>query len=225
MGFAHAQEIEKEAVLFAKEVRKANKLLGTLSGSVDQLPSKKMYSGQQIDDQKARFKKIATVAATRVETMRDLLVNWNFFIETKDEAERLPESFHLDETDFVHGLPKVLLCFLHMAEQVVAKPPRPSDVTHSTELAKLFNQFSALVELASKLLERIEECTEKTPAQEEVWEQRSRLKRVQARAKEMASKQDHLGVCWRSMDASAVEDNLDFQPLVTFLHFYGECYA
>ena len=60
-----------------------------------------MYSGQQIDDQKARFfylfeifshkngflskrfKKIATVAATRVETMRDLLVNWNFFIETK----------------------------------------------------------------------------------------------------------------------------------------------
>ena len=37
--------------------------------------------------------------------------------------------------------------------------------------------------------------------------------------------QDHLGVCWRSMDASAVEDNLDFQPLVTFLHFYGECYA
>ena len=31
----------------------------------------------------ARFKKIATVAATRVETMRDLLVNWNFFIETK----------------------------------------------------------------------------------------------------------------------------------------------
>ena len=95
------------------------------------------------------------MAATRVETMRDLLVNWNFFIETKvvssspicakfggqkchlclfvcwllqlvkdvhfqDEAERLaetvratfsleklPESFHLDETDFVHGLPKV----------------------------------------------------------------------------------------------------------------------
>ena len=90
--------------------------------------------------------------------------------------EKLPESFHLDETDFVHGLPKVsrsfsifptyskllmnqtlntmfrksffsrnslrtsmddrfhptkvLLCFLHMAEQVVAKPPRPSDVTH-----------------------------------------------------------------------------------------------
>jgi len=237
-SFAHAQEIEKEAVLFAKEVRKANKLLGTLSGSVDQLPSKKMYSGQQIDDQKARFKKIATVAATRVETMRDLLVNWNFFLETKDEAERLaetvratfsleplPESFHLDETDFVHGLPKVVLCFLHMAEQVVAKPPRPSDVNRSTELATLFNQFSAVVELASKLLERIEECTEKTPAQEEVWEQRTRLKKVQGKAKEMAVKQDRLGACWKSMAVSAAEDNLDFQPLVSFLHFYGECYA
>ena len=37
--------------------------------------------------------------------------------------------------------------------------------------------------------------------------------------------QDRLGVCWKSMDMSAAEDNLDFQPLVSFLHFYGECYA
>ena len=253
----------------------------------------------------ARFKKIATVAATRVETMRDLLVNWNFFIETKVVSCRSwpicvnfweqkchlslfaccllhtcprcscsgrsrtscwdsegyvlswetswvvppgrdwlcpwssqsksflfnhPDLFEIaDEPDFEHNFSKVtfsnsvcttmgdhshptkvLLCFLHMAEQVVAKPPRPSDVTHrwslyylhsvtsfdilinimktrsdhkdsskehrfliasitiliktatghqdyvynpwkslcSTELAKLFNQFSALVELA-----------------------------------------------------------------------------
>ena len=41
-------------IVSSYQVRKANKLLGTLSGSVDQLPSKKMYSGQQIDDQKAR---------------------------------------------------------------------------------------------------------------------------------------------------------------------------
>ena len=44
-------------LIFSWKVRKANKLLGTLSGSVDQLPSKKMYSGQQIDDQKARYAK------------------------------------------------------------------------------------------------------------------------------------------------------------------------
>ena len=35
-----------------------------------------------------RFKKIATVAATRVETMRDLLVNWNFFLETKVAVDK-----------------------------------------------------------------------------------------------------------------------------------------
>merc|ERR1719431_492115 len=168
--FAHAQEIEKQAVVFAKDVRKANKLLGALAASVENLPSKKMYSGQQIEDQKLRFKQIASVAASRVETTRDLLVNWSFFMETKDEGERLgetvrgmfalpplPESFHLDENDFVHGLPKVLLGFLHQGEQVVAGPPRPKDIQHSAELSTLFNQFCAVVELASKLLERIEE--------------------------------------------------------------------
>lgn len=237
-NFAHAQELEKEAVVFAKDVRKANKLLGSLTASVDTLPSKKMFSGQQIDDQKLRFKNIATVAATRVETTRDLLVNWNFFMETKGEAERLaetiratfsleplPESFTLDENDFVHGLPKVLLGWLHLAEQVVSAPPRPSDPVRSAELTKLFNQFCALVELASKLLERIEECTEKTPAQQEVWDQRARLKKVQSKARDMAGRQDKLGAYWTSLDVSMVKDDMDFQPLVSFLHFYGECYA
>ena len=81
--FEHAREIEKQAVLFAKEVRKANKLMQTLETSIEKLPDKKMWAGQQISEQKIRFKNIATVAATRVETMRDLLVNWNFFLETK----------------------------------------------------------------------------------------------------------------------------------------------
>lgn len=237
-NFAHAQEIERDSVVFAKDVRKANKLLGNLTGMVDNLPSKKMFSNQLIDDQKLRFKKIATVAATRVETTRELLVNWNFYVDIKGEAERLaetvratfslepiPEEFILDENDFVHGLPKVLLGCLHLAEQVVASPPRPSDLAHSIELAKLFNQFAAVVELASKLLERVEECTEKTPSQQEVWEQRARLKKVQGRARDMAGRQDKLGGHWQTMDLSSQTDNLDFQPLVTFLHFYGDCYA
>ena len=53
-NFAHAQEIERESVVFAKDVRKANKLLGNLTGMVDNLPSKKMFSNQLIDDQKLR---------------------------------------------------------------------------------------------------------------------------------------------------------------------------
>ena len=88
-NFEHAREIERGAVVFAKEVRRANKLLGTLEAGVEQLPDRKMWAGQQLDEQKLRFKNIATVAATRVETTRDLLVNWNFFLETKGESNNL----------------------------------------------------------------------------------------------------------------------------------------
>ena len=90
-----------------------------------------MYSGQQIDDQKARFfylfeifshkngflskrfKKIATVAATRVETMRDLLVNWNFFLETKVafNTEQYLETGFLSVQILVKFVPQVFqLC-------------------------------------------------------------------------------------------------------------------
>ena len=55
----------------------------TLEANIDKLHENKMWAGQQLQEQKLRFKNIATVAATRVETMRDLLVNWNFFMETK----------------------------------------------------------------------------------------------------------------------------------------------
>ena len=47
-NFDHAMEIEKQAVVFAKEVRKANKLMQTLENSVEQLPENKMWAGQQI---------------------------------------------------------------------------------------------------------------------------------------------------------------------------------
>ena len=90
-NFEHARDIERETVLFAKEVRKANKLLQQLEGSIENLPDKKMFANQQIQDQKVRFKNIATIAATRVETMRDLLVNWNFFIETKGDQSSQPQ--------------------------------------------------------------------------------------------------------------------------------------
>ena len=84
-NFEHAREIERNTVLFAKEVRRANKLLGGLEAMVEGLPDRRMWANQQLGEQKLRFKNIATVAATRVETMRDLLVNWNFFLETKGE--------------------------------------------------------------------------------------------------------------------------------------------
>lgn len=49
-NFDHAREIEKEAVLFAKEVRKANKLMQQLESSIERLPDRKMFANQQIQE-------------------------------------------------------------------------------------------------------------------------------------------------------------------------------
>ena len=103
-NFEHAREIERGAVVFAKEVRRANKLLGTLEAGVEQLPDRKMWAGQQLDEQKLRFKNIATVAATRVETTRDLLVNWNFFLETKGESNNLDDCIIVLTIPALHSI-------------------------------------------------------------------------------------------------------------------------
>ena len=115
-NFEHAREIERGAVVFAKEVRRANKLLGTLEAGVEQLPDRKMWASQQLDEQKLRFKNIATVAATRVETTRDLLVNWNFFLETKGESNNLDDCIIVLTTK-IHSIlihykcvPSLILC-------------------------------------------------------------------------------------------------------------------
>jgi len=237
-NFEHAREIERNSVVFAKEVRKANKLLSNLEGSIESLPDKKLFATQQIQDQKTRFRNIATIAATRVETMRDLLINWNFFMETKGEADRLTETtqkmfeleplsddFKIDENDFVHGLPKVLLGWVHLTESVLNKPPKPIDLDKSIALQDLFKKFCAVAELASKLLEKIEECTEKTPSHQEVWNQRLKMKKILEKSKELAGNLDKLCARWKSLNASESSDNIDFQPLMQFLDFYNECYA
>eukprot|EP00092_Neocalanus_flemingeri_P018077 GFUD01019564.1.p1 GENE.GFUD01019564.1~~GFUD01019564.1.p1 ORF type:complete len:410 (-),score=104.21 GFUD01019564.1:131-1360(-) len=237
-NFEHAREIERNTVVFAKEARKANKLLTNLEGSIDSLPDKKLFATQQIQDQKQRFRNIATIAATRVETMRDLLINWNFFIETKGEADRLSETtqkmfemeplsdeFKIDENDFVHGLPKVLLGWIHLAEAVLNKPPKPVDLEKSLEIFDLFKKFCAVVELANKTLERIEECTEKTPSHQEVWDQRCKMKKILQKSKGHTGKLELLSSRWKSLIASESSDNIDFQPLLQFLNVYNECYA
>jgi len=237
-NFEHAREIEKQSVVFAKEVRKANKLLQTLETSIEKLPDKKMWAGQQLGEQKVRFKNIATVAATRVETMRDLLVNWNFFMETKGEIDRLSETtwkmfeatplsdeFKIDENDFVHGLPKIMLGWLHLAESIMNNPPKPSNFNNSLEVHDLMKKFCAVSELANKQLEKIEECTEKTPSHQQVWDQRGRMKKILQKTKIMTARLEALGSRWKCLQDSEVSDNLDFQPIVQFLHHYTECYA
>merc|ERR1712059_130446 len=239
-NFEHARKIEQNCVVFAKEVRRANKLLSTLEGKIEKLPSKKLFANQQIQEQKLRFKNIATVAATRVETMRELLVNWNFFMEVKGEADRLTETvrgmfeleqlvldqdFVIDQNDFVHGLPKVLMGWIFLTEKVLDNPPKPGDLEKSVTLFDLFTKFGSVVQLANKVLERVEEVTEKTDAQPLVWEQRCKMKKIISRGRQVTSNVEKVTRMWRDLEVSEKTDNIDFQPLVKFLAVYSECYA
>jgi len=88
-SFDHAREIEMQCVKFAKDVRKANKLLGKVEEAAKRLSFGKTTAEQSIESQRMRFKKIASVAATRVESMRDLLIRW-------EEMEMSGEKDNLD---------------------------------------------------------------------------------------------------------------------------------
>lgn len=84
-SFENAREIEKACVMFAKDVRKANKLLGKVEETAQKLAVNKVTAEQQIEQQRVRFKKIASVAAGRVEQMRDLLIRWEEMSRSEGE--------------------------------------------------------------------------------------------------------------------------------------------
>merc|ERR1719309_38460 len=75
-NFEEARETESKCVKFAKEVRRVNKLLGKVEEGAKKLANHQTTAEQQIEEQRIRFKKIASIAATRVESMRDLLIRW-----------------------------------------------------------------------------------------------------------------------------------------------------
>jgi len=99
-GFENAREIEKQCVMFAKDVRKANKLLGKIDEASKRLARYQTTAEQQIEEQRVRFKKVASVAASRVESMRDLLIRW----------EELTRSGEKDSLDF-QPLTQFLKCY------------------------------------------------------------------------------------------------------------------
>ena len=137
----------------------------------------------------------------------------------------LSEDFKIDENDFVHGLPKIMLGWLHLAEDVMNAPPKPSDFNKNEEVHDLMKKFCAVSEIANKQLEKIEECTEKTPSHEEVWKQRCRMKKLLERVRKLTGRLEVLGRRWKNLNDSESTDNLDFQPLIQFLSYYTECYA
>merc|ERR1711936_465185 len=99
-NFEEARDIESQCVKFAKEVRKANKLLGRIDEGKKLLARYQTTAEQQIEEQRLRFKKIASVAASRVEQMRDLLIRW----------EEMTRSVEKDSLDF-QPLTQFLKCY------------------------------------------------------------------------------------------------------------------
>lgn len=84
-SFENAREIEKSCVLFAKDVRKANKLLGKVEETAQKLSVNKCTAEQEIEAQRVKFKKVASIAASRVESMRDLLIRWEEMSRSEGE--------------------------------------------------------------------------------------------------------------------------------------------
>lgn len=99
-SFEEARATESNCVKFAKEVRRVNKLLGAIEESAKTLASKQTTAEQQIEEQRIRFKKVASVAASRVESMRDLLIRW----------EEMQISGEKDKLDF-QPLTQFLKCY------------------------------------------------------------------------------------------------------------------
>ena len=156
-----------------------------LEGCLDKLPVNKTTATSKIEAEKARFKHIASVAIGRVESMRELLQKWNFYLDLKNKMEDLRgnlrkiykfenelEKSELSETDYETGLPKILAPWLVDANTVIGSPEKPVNFDECKEMQKKYKAFEAEVDNAENLLKKIEECTEKTPAQPQVWEQR-----------------------------------------------------
>eukprot|EP00092_Neocalanus_flemingeri_P000688 GFUD01000730.1.p1 GENE.GFUD01000730.1~~GFUD01000730.1.p1 ORF type:complete len:281 (+),score=118.96 GFUD01000730.1:54-896(+) len=99
-SFEQARETERQSVFFAKDVRKANKLLAKVEEAAKRLARYQTTAEGQIEEQRMRFKKIASVAASRVESMRDLLIRW----------EEMNNSVEKDALDF-QPLTQFLKCY------------------------------------------------------------------------------------------------------------------
>ena len=70
-------------------------------------------------------------------------------------ADPLGEEFKIDESDFVHGLPKIMNGWLHLAETIMTKPPKPANFDRNIERHDLMKKFCAVSELANKLQQKI----------------------------------------------------------------------
>jgi len=234
--FDEAREQERDAVIFAKEVRRANKLMTKLEEDAKQ-QSNKLFSSQLVEDQKIQFRHIAQAAATRVEQTRNLILRWDFFLEVKREADNLlntvtnmfpgtnVELITLEENEYETGLPDVLTNFIRVVEEVAGKPVKPVSLEDCENINLNLAQLRIELKKGSVTLEKISECTEKTPSHQTVWDQTTRLKKVDSTVDSQRQNIHTLTNRWKKVDQSCKEDDLDFQPLLSFMAYFSECFA
>ena len=86
----------------------------------------------------------------------------------------------------------------------------------------MLKKFCAVAELANKQLEKIEDCTEKTPSHQEVWAQRGRMKKILMKTKTLTAKLELLGSKWKILNDSEAEDNLDLSSFDQFLIAFNQ---
>jgi len=236
-SFEEAREHEREAVIFAKEVRKANKLLSKMEGEANN-QTNKLFSSQLIEDQKTRFRHIAQSAANKVEKTRNVIQNWGFFLELKGEADQLLESSRsvfpaleriqnkeLDENDYANGLPLILDSYISGMEMICQDPDKPSTMESCVKQKSDWQTLQNDLKKASNILKKISGCTEKTPAHQEVWKQTTRLKKVIGCVDKLIENLVILLTSWSLVAVSEKEDNLDFQPIIAFLQTYESSFA
>jgi len=231
LSFDDARELEKKAVTFAKEVRKANKLITRLEAEAEK-QSNKLFSRQLVEDLMTQFRHVAQSAANGVEQTRNVILKWGFFLEMKKESDDLydnvvrlfpdvkPELISLGEDEYDTGLPMVLTNFISMLGAVSTQEFKPESLESASKIKTDLQSLAEQQKKGAKILEKISECTEKTPSHQTVWNQTGQLKKSSSVLQIKLDKLTALEASWRILHKSMVEDSLEFQPLLSFMQTY-----
>jgi len=233
--FDKAREIENEAVLFAKEVRKANRMITQLETEAENQENKNFSKGL-IDEQKLRFRRIAEAAATKVEQNRAVVLNWGFYLDMKSEADKIYDDLILlypdivvkeeaEELDYSKALPYVLSKFLSSSDSLLNNPTKPDSQKNGICVQEKMKKSQDLTKRGLKVLTKIGECTEKTPSHQAVWDQTCKLKKIMTALDTKSQDLDKLLQRWDTMVKSEIIDDLDFQPLLAFMNQYVKCFG
>ncbi|XP_023346621.1 uncharacterized protein LOC111715519 [Eurytemora carolleeae] len=131
----------------------------------------------------------------------------------------------LDESEYEEGLPLVLNKFIRSLEAISRMPVKPQNIQECSNGLESIEKLKLASKAGFGILDKIGECTEKTPAHKPVWEQICLLKKVNTAFEDQSQKLISLLSRWRNLEKSEKEDDIDFQPLLGFLLVYSQIFA